>query len=358
MDITSYLLGKQAGGGDTPSVLEEKEITITSNGETTITPSEGYDGISSVDLTTNVQPILESKSVTISTNTTTTIQPDEGKDGLSSVEVTTAIPQPSGKINITQNGTDIDVSSYALADVSVPSSGITINGTLENKTIASGSVNKGDFVAKAKINVEHRISSLNNVSYTYGNTITDINNLIDNNDNTYCTGKGTSTIYPRFYFRCPDYSALNIPSNAELINLSATVKYDFDNYVATYSKLISGDYTRFVPYNEVNSSYSTSTRTPIVIDDYTSGDVYPKVKTVNLSDYYVIKTQNIHEYGINLMNQKNYKIYVYYVKFIVTYKINNKVYTITTDGEEIAGIANENGTAGDTIQVYVPNTSN
>lgn len=81
MDIISYLLGKQAGGG-TPSVLEEKNVTVTTNGETTITPSSGYNGISKVNLTTNVS-------------------------------------QPSGKIDITQNGTNIDVSNYATADVSV-----------------------------------------------------------------------------------------------------------------------------------------------------------------------------------------------------------------------------------------------
>lgn len=118
MDVTSYLLGKKAGGG-TPTVLEEKDVTVTSNGSSTINPSEGYNGIRKVNLTTSVQPNLESKSITISTNTTTTIQPTQGKDGLSSVEVTTAVPQPSGKITITENGTDIDVSSYATADVSV-----------------------------------------------------------------------------------------------------------------------------------------------------------------------------------------------------------------------------------------------
>ena len=81
--ITSYLLGKKAGGGGTPPVYQDKEVSITQNGETTITKDEGY-------------------------------------DALNSVELTVAVPQPSGKINITQNGTDIDVSSYASADVNVP----------------------------------------------------------------------------------------------------------------------------------------------------------------------------------------------------------------------------------------------
>ena len=107
MDVTSYLLGKKAGGGETPTGT----IDITQNGT--------YNVSSYASADVNVQPDLETKSITITENTTTTITPTSGKDGLSSVEVTTNVPQPSGKINITQNGTDIDVSSYALADVSV-----------------------------------------------------------------------------------------------------------------------------------------------------------------------------------------------------------------------------------------------
>lgn len=83
MDITSFLIGKEVGGGSAPTpTYQDKEITITQNGEQTITADSGYDALSSVEITTNV-------------------------------------PQPSGKITITQNGTDIDVSSYATADVNV-----------------------------------------------------------------------------------------------------------------------------------------------------------------------------------------------------------------------------------------------
>lgn len=83
INITSYLLGKKAGGGGEPPIYQDKEVSITQNGTTTITKDSGYDALNSVELTVNV-------------------------------------PQPSGKINITQNGTDIDVSSYATADVNVP----------------------------------------------------------------------------------------------------------------------------------------------------------------------------------------------------------------------------------------------
>ena len=116
MDITSYILGKKAGSGDTPTRtinitengitnvssyatadvnvrpdLESKEITITSNTTTDITPTTGKDGLSQVSVITNIQPNLETKSITITENTTTTITPTSGKDGLSSVEVTTNV---------------------------------------------------------------------------------------------------------------------------------------------------------------------------------------------------------------------------------------------------------------------------
>lgn len=53
MDITSYLLGKNASGGETPS-LQDKAVTITENTTTTITADSGYDGLNTVEITTNV----------------------------------------------------------------------------------------------------------------------------------------------------------------------------------------------------------------------------------------------------------------------------------------------------------------
>ena len=76
--------GRKAGyieGGKTVSVTKN-------NATTTLLPSEGYDGFSSVDVDVNV-PIQDKKTVEITSTTgTTTITPDEGYEGMKNVELT------------------------------------------------------------------------------------------------------------------------------------------------------------------------------------------------------------------------------------------------------------------------------
>ena len=55
MDVTSYLLGKNAGGGGGQPSLQNKSVTITENGTQNVTADAGYDGLSTVSITTNVQ---------------------------------------------------------------------------------------------------------------------------------------------------------------------------------------------------------------------------------------------------------------------------------------------------------------
>ena len=54
MDLTSYLLGKKKGGGGGTISLQDKSVTITENTTTTIQKDAGYDGLGTVEITTNV----------------------------------------------------------------------------------------------------------------------------------------------------------------------------------------------------------------------------------------------------------------------------------------------------------------
>lgn len=86
-----------SGGGDV--VLENnKEVSITANGTTTITPSSGKDAMKKVTATVNVpSAVLEDdKPVSITTNGTIEITPSAGKDAMKKVTATVNVSGGSG----------------------------------------------------------------------------------------------------------------------------------------------------------------------------------------------------------------------------------------------------------------------
>lgn len=115
-----------SGGG---AVLENnKEVTITENGTTIITPSAGKDGMKKVTATVNVPSSAkeeQTKSVTITENGTTTVTPDSGKV-LSSVSITANVSGGGG------------YSSYTVFDVYF--------SALNDSASASTKVKNGDLV--------------------------------------------------------------------------------------------------------------------------------------------------------------------------------------------------------------------
>ena len=50
--------------GGSANIQGDKEVTITENGTTTVTPDNGFDALGNVSINTNVQPLLESKDIT------------------------------------------------------------------------------------------------------------------------------------------------------------------------------------------------------------------------------------------------------------------------------------------------------
>ena len=68
-------------------VLQDKSIFIDANGNYTVTPSDKYDGMSSVKIGVDVKPDLQSISKSYTANGNYSISPDAGYDGLSTVDV-------------------------------------------------------------------------------------------------------------------------------------------------------------------------------------------------------------------------------------------------------------------------------
>ena len=110
-------------------VEDNKQVTITENGTTTIIPGDGYDYIEMCDVTVSVpipEPKLQEKSTTISQNGASSVTPDSGYDGLSKVDITVQVPektiQANKTVSITTNGQTIvspDPSNDGMAQVTV-----------------------------------------------------------------------------------------------------------------------------------------------------------------------------------------------------------------------------------------------
>lgn len=79
---------------DTDTDTEElhiKTVDIIENGTVVVQPDDGYAGMSSVVINTDVQPNLQVKMVTVTENTAMVIKPDEGFDGLSQIVLSTEV---------------------------------------------------------------------------------------------------------------------------------------------------------------------------------------------------------------------------------------------------------------------------
>ena len=162
-----------------PETVVLDSLSVTSNGTYTPTSGSAYSSVS-VNVPSG-QPTLQTKTATPTTSSQT-ISPDTGYDGLSSVTVN-AIPSqyivPSGTISISQNGSGIDVSSYASANVAVESSEfivtIAYNSTTEMwepdctwaELVAAHTAEKTIVITGSGCSIEDDGFSQNNSLYSY-----------------------------------------------------------------------------------------------------------------------------------------------------------------------------------------------
>lgn len=76
--------------------LQEKTISISQNGQSSVTPDNGYNGLSKVDINVAVPiPQLQSKNYSIVTNGDTVISPDSGFGGISGGTISVNVPTSS-----------------------------------------------------------------------------------------------------------------------------------------------------------------------------------------------------------------------------------------------------------------------
>lgn len=94
---------------ETGGTYQSKTVTISANGDQTITPDQGYDAIDQIVIQTRV-PVktLQTKSMQITSNMNVEIEPDSGYDGFSKLNLEVNVP--GSQINnqdkiITENGT-------------------------------------------------------------------------------------------------------------------------------------------------------------------------------------------------------------------------------------------------------------
>ena len=119
-------LVKNITGSDVQSdtVVESLvEVLKALNADNQITPSD--DTIS--ELLAILAEVLPTKLGIVPTGTISITENGTGIDVTEYASANVAVPQPTGTISITANGTGIDVAEYASADVAVPQPTGTLN---------------------------------------------------------------------------------------------------------------------------------------------------------------------------------------------------------------------------------------
>lgn len=244
--------------GSSPPNLQTKSVTVTQNGNQTISPDSGYQGLQSVELTTNVptpQPNLQSKTIELGSSysysplgpTTETIVPDSGYDGFSSVTyaIEPLLCEQTKTQTITQNGT-FSITPSQGYDI-MKSASITVNVNSNAPKIGyigfRSTLNTGDNIKLTDYNFTIGSSTNQNIpdgrtavvlKYEDNNTI--LNMFVLGNKaggiNDFQFSPGNNSYYTIFNFEIGDYVYI-FDINGVLIN-TVTVGLVNTNYQDYY----------------------------------------------------------------------------------------------------------------------------
>lgn len=174
-------------------IQSSKEVSITENGKSYVTPDEGYSGIANVIVSTNVESevkLQDSKDVTITSNGTSAVVPDTGYTAIKSVFVTTQVPVPeseaSKSIDVVENG------SYTITPTAPYEAmkSVTCNVNVPIKSIQAEKVVdvviNGSMTIKPNVGYDGIASVVVNTNVSGGNyNITQIKRIYDNNEYMY-----------------------------------------------------------------------------------------------------------------------------------------------------------------------------
>ena len=302
--------GRKAGyieGGKTVSVTKN-------NATTTLLPSEGYDGFSSVDVDVNV-PIQDKKTVSVTeNNSTTTIVSDEGYDGISSVDVNVNVP--------IQDKKTVEITSTTGTTTITPDEGydgiknVELNINAQYPQV----LYEGQTLNDQTILVDDIGSSLTN--YFNFKNISNYKNLFRNfklyNDIYNCIFDGDFTFLGNIK---GDYNSLDGTFYGPLTNNGHSIKNKYNgNYYQVYTyKLPKITYTTF---SSIKTLVSSPTVDGLVSFDYKQIQNLDKIEIIESSLFEDIYTEDpdfFKDFKIN----PNLGI-VYYTSFISNIYFNNE----------------------------------
>jgi len=241
MDVTSYLLGKKAGGGSKPPVLQDKEVTITENGTTNVVADAGYDGLSEVEVTTNVP----TSGPDLSEYFEDTIQSGTGRQPgwLKSIK----------KIGVplTVSGSDLSYAFSNFSGVAIPTINSTSNVTnMSNMFYGCSNITNLDlssFDTSNVTNMDSMFSDCNNLtSISWGNNfdtskVTNMNSMFLNCiylQNIPILNTSSVTNMNRMFFNCQNLTDTSLDNVLQMC-ISAT------NYTGTKTIAFLWGYTNY-----------------------------------------------------------------------------------------------------------------